>query len=74
MAVSTDALPNSLRAEGGPLLKDLVGNTNKLSEAQEQAKNKSGGAGFDKTMRQVIASASFGVVKALKSLMKLGVE
>ncbi|ORX34709.1 hypothetical protein BD324DRAFT_634585 [Kockovaella imperatae] len=70
VAVSTDALPTSLRAEGNPLLRELVGNTNKLSEAQESAKN----GGFDKAMRQIIASASFGVAKSLKSLMKLGAE
>jgi len=68
VAISTNALPPSLRGEGGPLLKDLVNNTNKLSEAQEQAK----GGGFDKAVRQTIASASFGVAKSLKSLMKLG--
>ena len=70
MAISTNALPPSLRGEGGPLLKDLVANTDRLSEAQEQAK----GGGFDKAVRQAIASASFGVAKSLKSLMKLGAE
>jgi hypothetical protein len=48
----------------------LVTNTNRLSEAQEQAKT----GGFDKAVRQVIASASFGVAKSLKALMKLGTE
>lgn len=70
VAISTNALPAGLRGEGGPLLKDLVANTNKLSEAQEQAK----GGGFDKSVRQVIASASFGVAKSLKAIMKLGSE
>ena len=70
VAVSTNALPLSLRPEGSPLLKDLVANTNRLSEAQEQAK----GGQFDKAVRQVIASASFGVAKSLKALMKLGTE
>ena len=70
VAVSTNALPTALRHDGNPLLKDLVENTNNLSEAQEQAK----GGAFDKNMRQVIASASFGVAKSLKALMKLGSE
>jgi hypothetical protein len=62
-----------------------VANTNKLSEAQESAMNgtkgqnqgqpgAAGSAGFGKETRQGIASASFGVAKGLKSLMKLGVE
>ncbi|OCF59557.1 hypothetical protein L486_02224 [Kwoniella mangroviensis CBS 10435] len=77
VAVSTNALPNSLRGEGDSLLKDLVSNTNKLSEAQESASATSttgngGAGGFEKTVRQQIASASFGVAKSLKALMKLG--
>ncbi|WRT63751.1 uncharacterized protein IL334_000676 [Kwoniella shivajii] len=83
VAVSTNALPGSLRGEGDDLLKDLVSNTNKLSEAQETAKtsgsgntnNNNGGNnqnGFEKGVRQQIASASFGVAKSLKALMKLG--
>ncbi|WWD22449.1 hypothetical protein CI109_106940 [Kwoniella shandongensis] len=72
VAVSTNALPNSLRGEGDSLLRDLVSNTNKLSEAQEQGKNTGNGGGFEKGLRQQIASASFGVAKSLKSLMKLG--
>ncbi|WVW81899.1 hypothetical protein I302_103898 [Kwoniella bestiolae CBS 10118] len=75
VAVSSNALPNSLRGEGDDLLKDLVSNTNKLSEAQESAKSTgTNGAqgGFEKTVRQQIASASFGVAKSLKALMKLG--
>ncbi|KAK8845496.1 hypothetical protein IAR55_006209 [Kwoniella newhampshirensis] len=69
VAVSSNALPASVRGEGDGLLRDLVSNTNKLSEAQEQGK---GGGGFEKGLRQQIASASFGVAKSLKSLMKLG--
>ncbi|WWC85905.1 uncharacterized protein L201_000775 [Kwoniella dendrophila CBS 6074] len=77
VAVSTNALPNSLRPEGNDLLKDLVTNTNKLSEAQELASQQNstaggGGGGFEKSTRQQIASASFGVAKSLKALMKLG--
>ncbi|KAK4686209.1 protein SPA2, partial [Tremellales sp. Uapishka_1] len=71
VAVAGNSLPMSLRAEGDGLLKDLVGNTNKLSEAQEAAKS---GNGFEKNLRQQIASASFGVAKSLKALMKLGTE
>lgn len=70
VAVAGNALPSSLRGEGDMLLQDLVHNTNRLSEAQEAAKSN----GFEKSVRQGIASASFGVAKALKSLMKLGVE
>lgn len=68
VAVAGNALPSALRGEGDVLLRDLIGNTNKLSEAQESAKH----GGFEKNLRQGIASASFGVAKALKSLMKLG--
>ena len=56
------------------LLKELVANTNRLSEAQEAAMSGQGQGGFGKETRQGIASASFGVAKGLKSLMKLGVE
>ncbi|RXK37163.1 hypothetical protein M231_05532 [Tremella mesenterica] len=70
VAVSTNSLPNSLRQEGDQLLSELVNNTNKLSEAQETAKR----GIFEKEIRQGIASASFGVAKALKALMKLGSE
>jgi hypothetical protein len=65
VAVSTDSLPSSLRPEGDGLLKDLVENTDKLSEAQSQPE-------FTKVIRQQIASASFGLAKSLKALMKLG--
>ena len=68
VAVASNALPPSLRPEGSPLIKDLVENTNKLSEAQEVAQR----GGFDRTLRQTIASASFGVAKSLKALMRLG--
>ena len=47
--------------------------TDKLSEAQEAA-TREGGGGFEKNVRQQIASASFGVAKSLKALMKLGTE
>lgn len=70
VAVAGNALPASLRYEGDGLLKALVNDTNRLSEAQETAR----GSGFGKEVRQGIASASFGVAKGLKSLMKLGVE
>jgi hypothetical protein len=70
VAVAGNALPAGLRYEGDALLKMLVNDTNKLSEAQEAAR----GGGFGKEVRQGIAAASFGVAKGLKSLMKLGVE
>jgi len=70
VAVSRNSLPPNLKAEGDALLRDLVNNTNKLSEAQEHAH----GVAFEKNSRQAIASASFGVAKSLKSLMKLGSE
>lgn len=75
VAVAGNALPPALRNDGDALLKELVANTNKLSEAQEAAMSGAqGGTGFGKETRQGIASASFGVAKGLKSLMKLGVE
>ena len=80
MAVAGNALPPSLQVDGEVLLKELVMNTNKLSEAQEAARSGSHGqqgqgqGGFGKETRQGIASASFGVAKGLKSLMKLGVD
>jgi hypothetical protein len=46
----------------------LTANTDRLSEAQQSAAH---AGGFDKQLRQGIASASFGVAKALKALMKL---
>ena len=55
------------------LLRDLVNNTNTLSEAQESAKL-GAGAQFEKNVRQQIASASFGVAKSLKALMRLGTD
>lgn len=69
VGVSSSALPNHLRPQGDPLLADLVSNTDRLSEAQQSAAR---AGGFDKQLRQGIASASFGVAKALKALMKLG--
>ncbi|KAL1407089.1 component of the polarisome [Vanrija albida] len=69
VGVSSSALPNHLRPQGDPLLADLVANTDRLGEAQQSAAH---AGGFDKQLRQGIASASFGVAKALKSLMKLG--
>jgi cell division septum initiation protein DivIVA len=68
VAVSTNALPPKLRSTGGPLISDLTANTDRLSEAQQSAAH---AGGFDKQLRQGIASASFGVAKALKALMKL---
>lgn len=69
VGVCRGSLPPRLRGQGEPLLADLVGNTDRLSEAQ-QAATRAGG--FDKALRQGIASASFGVAKALKALMKVG--
>lgn len=69
VGVCRASLPPRLRAQGEPLLADLVGNTDRLSEAQQAA---SRAGGFDKTLRQGIASASFGVAKALKAFMKVG--
>ncbi|ORY23629.1 hypothetical protein BCR39DRAFT_582805 [Naematelia encephala] len=69
VAVASNSLPAPLRPQGDVLLRELVSNTNKLSEAQDNAKGV-----FEKATRQGIASASFGVAKGLKSLMKLGQE
>ncbi|TYJ54896.1 hypothetical protein B9479_004404 [Cryptococcus floricola] len=72
VAVSTNALPGSLRGQGDGLLKELVSNTDKLSEAQEAGQQDGQAGVFEKAVRQQIASASFGVAKSLKALMKLG--
>jgi hypothetical protein len=69
VGVCRASLPPRLQAQGEPLLADLVGNTDRLSEAQQAA---SRAGGFDKALRQGIASASFGVAKALKAFMKVG--
>lgn len=66
---STSDIPPNPRPSGDPLLADMVGNTDRLSEAQ-QAAGRAGG--FDKALREGIARASFGVAKALKELMRLG--
>ncbi|GMK58532.1 hypothetical protein CspeluHIS016_0505640 [Cutaneotrichosporon spelunceum] len=69
VGVCRASLPPRLQASGEPLLADLVGNTDRLSEAQQMAAR---AGGFDKALRQGIASASFGVAKALKAFMKVG--
>ncbi len=69
VGVCRASLPPRLQAQSEPLLADLVGNTDRLSEAQQAA---SRAGGFDKALRQGIASASFGVAKALKAFMKVG--
>lgn len=69
VGVCRASLPPRLQAQGEPLLADLVGNTDRLSEAQQAAAR---AGGFDKALRQGIASASFGVAKALKAFMKVG--
>jgi hypothetical protein len=51
------------------LLKELIRDTDRLSEAQGTGVNTG-----EKGVRQQIASASFGVAKSLKALMKLGSE
>ena len=51
------------------LLDDLIKDTDRLSEAQGSGVNVA-----EKVVRQQIASASFGVAKSLKALMKLGTE
>lgn len=70
VGVTRNCIPPSLRVRGDELLRDLVANTNKLSEAQETSR----GEQFDKQTRQEIANYSFGVAKSLKALMKLGAE
>lgn len=70
VAVSADSIPmtpQSLRIEGERLLSDLVRDTDRLGEHQ-------GRKTFEKSVRQEIASAAFGVAKSLKALMKLGTE
>lgn len=70
VGVTRNCIPTNLRVRGDELLRDLVANTNRLSEAQETSR----GEQFDKQTRQEIANYSFGVAKSLKALMKLGAE
>jgi hypothetical protein len=70
VAVSADSLPTgppALKAQGERLLAELVKDTDRLGEHQ-------GRKTFEKSVRQEIASAAFGVAKSLKALMKLGTE
>lgn len=62
VAVSEEVVPPG--AEVQQLLKELINNTNRLSEYQSARE-------FSKPVRQDIASAAFGLAKSLRALMKL---
>ncbi|KZT51608.1 hypothetical protein CALCODRAFT_487776 [Calocera cornea HHB12733] len=65
VAVCKDSLPTASAKQGQELLRELSEHCNTLSEAQVM------GGEVSKQMRQAMATASFGVAKALKELMKL---
>ncbi|EJT96676.1 hypothetical protein DACRYDRAFT_102761 [Dacryopinax primogenitus] len=65
VAVCKDSLPTASARQGQELLRELSEHCNTLSEAQVI------GGEVNKQMRQAMATASFGVAKALKELMKL---
>lgn len=64
VAVCQDSFPTGSSQRGGEILRELSDNCNKLSEQQSATE-------ITKTTRAAIASASFGVAKAMKELMKL---
>jgi len=64
VAVCKDSLPSASTKQGQELLRELSEHCNTLSEAQVM------GGEINKQMRQAMATASFGVAKALKELMK----
>lgn len=76
VAISKEALLPSTRQEGETILLELENNCDKLSEMQMlvsgSGNGNSGGAqAFNKSTKQAMASASFGVAKSLKSLNAL---
>lgn len=64
VAVCKDSFPPNQTQRGGEILRDLSDNCNKLSEMQSFTE-------ITKTTRTAMATASFGVAKAMKELMKL---
>ncbi|GAA6004285.1 hypothetical protein JCM10207_000650 [Rhodosporidiobolus poonsookiae] len=60
VAISNEALPDSARADAGPILQDLTRYCDQLSEMQNGE--------FTKSTKQAMAAASFGVAKSLKQL------
>lgn len=62
VAISKDALPDSSRAAGEEILRDLADNCDKLSGMSQSSST----VVFDKQTKQAMASASFGVAKSLK--------
>ena len=68
VAVSKESLPTASRAQGDEILRELVGNCDRLSEMQSQTE-----AAFTKQTKQAVASASFGVAKVSQHhLPKMG--
>lgn len=64
IAVCKESFPPGSAQKGAEILREMSENCNKLSEMQ-------GSSEITKTARQSMASASFGVAKAMKELMKL---
>lgn len=64
IAVCKDSFPPRSTQKGADLLRELSDNCNKLSEMQS-------GTEITKATRTAMATASFGVAKAMKELMKL---
>ncbi|KAF8331355.1 uncharacterized protein EI90DRAFT_2972490 [Cantharellus anzutake] len=64
VAVCKDSLPPAITEQGTEILQDLSKNCDQLSEMQSLTE-------ITKQTRQTMASASFGVAKAMKELMKL---
>lgn len=64
VAVCKDSFPPGSTQKGADILRELSGNCNKLSEMQSNTE-------ITKYTRSAMATASFGVAKAMKELMKL---
>jgi hypothetical protein len=64
VAVCKESFPPGASQRGAEILREMSENCNKLSEMQATSE-------ITKSARQSMASASFGVAKAMKELMKL---
>ena len=64
VAVCKDSIPPSSAQQGAEILSDLSRHCSQLRETQTLTE-------ITKQTRQTMASASFGVAKAMKELMKL---
>lgn len=66
VAVCKESFPPGQGQRGSDILREMSDNCEKLSEMQS-----SSDTAISKTTRSAMASASFGVAKAMKELMKL---